>query len=219
VASIRLAAQLVSRTLRYLGLTVTAPRQTFGMLATDPRHLAVGVTAVLVLGTLYTITVAGLAVVGAQVVVEPWLRIPPDRYYYWQTLFTLPVFFCGIVLAAGLGHLFATAMGGRGTFEQTFALIAIAATLPWYVTWVVETVGVVLILSGAITHADWIDATSRSGFWQVFAVAYQAVPLAWYLFLAPLAVGIAHGLGAARTVLAGGIATLTLSIVLFVAIR
>ena len=43
----------------YLGGTIVRPRHTFGRLRDDPRGLVHGLGAILLIGLLYTLTVAG----------------------------------------------------------------------------------------------------------------------------------------------------------------
>jgi hypothetical protein len=68
-------------------------------------------------------------------------------------------------------------MGGRGTFEQTFAVLDIPSTVPWYLTWIVETIAAALMLSGAVSFSAPIDGVPQSGLLVAFVTAYQAAAL------------------------------------------
>ncbi|PKO24176.1 MAG: hypothetical protein CVU38_00025 [Chloroflexi bacterium HGW-Chloroflexi-1] len=56
-----------------------------------------------------------------------------------------------------------------------------------FVTWIPETIGTVLMLTGVMTQAEWLEIIARPGFWQLFTQVYQFVALAWFLLLFPLA--------------------------------
>jgi len=188
---------------RYLQGTVVRPHHTFGRLVADSRSLAHGFKAVLLIGTLYTLTVIGLAAVKAEIMAPAWIPISADEYYFWEIFFAMPVVFLGWIVAAGVAQLLSRPFGGSGTFEGTLAVLAFAVTVPTFVTWVPETAGTTLILAGAMTHGDWVEATSRPGFWQVFGLAYQLVAVAWYVFLFPIAVAQAQRLRWRQSVAVG----------------
>ena len=75
---------------------------------------------------------------GAQV--APFLRIAAERYYFWQCFFQIPLFLLTNVVFAGTARLLAAACGGRGSYEDIFALCCTAMTLPMFLTmWLPET--------------------------------------------------------------------------------
>lgn len=109
----------------YFGGTIVHPRSTFEQLINDPRHLALGLTAILVIGLLYTMTVAGLATVDAKISTPAWVAIPEERYYFLEIFFALPATALVWILAAGFAHLISKPFGGQGTFEQTLAVLGL----------------------------------------------------------------------------------------------
>jgi hypothetical protein len=188
---------------RYLWGTVVRPRHTFARLVADSASLAHGFKAVLLISALYTLTVIGLAIVKAEIMAPAWIPIPADEYYFWEIFFVMPVVLLGWILAAGVAHWLSSPFGGSGNFEGTLAVLAFAVAVPTFVTWVPETAGTILILAGAMTHGDWVEATSHPGFWQVFGLAYQLVAVAWYVFLFPIAIAQAQRLRWRQSVAVG----------------
>lgn len=174
--------------LRYLIGTAIQPGDTLNRLIADRHKVAYGLAACLLIGVLYTITVAGLAIVHARIMFPAWLPIPADQYYFWEMFFTVPVFIFGWILAAGIAYLSGRWLGGSGTFEDTLACLAFAMAVPTFVMWLVETTVTALTLNGTLTLQEWAEMTSRPGFWQAFIVAYQLVAFAWYAFLFPVAI-------------------------------
>jgi hypothetical protein len=57
------------------------------------------------------------------------LRIPADRYYFWEIFLVLPAGLGGAILAAGAVRLSALLFRGRGSFERLFALLAFGYVL------------------------------------------------------------------------------------------
>jgi len=178
----------------YLGGTIIKPRSTFNRLLADPEQLTHSIRAILLIGVLYTLTVIGLAIVGADISEPAWIAIPAEQYYFWQIFFQIPVFVLGWILAAGLAQLMSKAFKGSGTFEGTFAVLGFALTIPSFVAWIPETIVTTLFLSGTMSQQEWIAIISRPGFWQVFTMAYQVVALAWFLTLFPVAIAAAQKL-------------------------
>jgi hypothetical protein len=203
----------------YLGGTVVRPRKTFEQLLADPRRLTYGIGALLLIGVLYTLTVAGLALAGATIVVPAWIAIPADRYYYWEIFFGAPVYFAGWILAAGIVQLLSKPFGGRGSFEQSLAVLGFALTLPGFVTWIPETVETGFLLTGAMTQPEWLELIERPGPWKVIFQIYQVVALGWYLVLFPLAVRAVQRLRWLPSVLLGHVTVLVVGFVIFIFIR
>ena len=196
----------------YLGGVIVRPRSTFERLLADPRQLAHGTRAVLLVGALYTLTVAGLAIADAEIVTPAWVAVPEEDYYFWEIFFAAPVTLMGWLLAASLVQVLSQPFKGGGTFESGLAALGFALAIPMFVTWIPETIGTVLFLLGVMTQEEWWGVIARPGFWKVFAEVYQFVALAWYLALFTVAAKVVQQL---RWWQAGIIGTLTVAIVGF----
>ncbi|MEW6142527.1 MAG: hypothetical protein AB1597_05130 [Chloroflexota bacterium] len=105
------------------------PRATFARLLNDPCRLSHGLAALLLIGVLYTLTVAGLAIAGARPTFPPFITIPPPVYYFWETFFCIPVFLTGWLVASAIVYLTARALRASGGFNETAALLGFAALL------------------------------------------------------------------------------------------
>ena len=68
----------------YIGGAIVKPYHTFNRLLDDPMRLRFSFFAVLFIGILYTLTVIGLATVGADISAPAWIAIPADEYYFWE---------------------------------------------------------------------------------------------------------------------------------------
>jgi hypothetical protein len=76
--------------LRYAASIVVRPSKTASALVVDPDHFRVGLLGVLALGVLYSATAFLLYARGVSAA-APFLALPLESYYLYQTLFNLPV--------------------------------------------------------------------------------------------------------------------------------
>jgi hypothetical protein len=134
-------------------------------LVRDGRKVGYGLAIYVLLGLLYTVTVAVGYLNGFGAVTEPWLRITAEDYYVYQAFFQIPFFIVAAVVFAGLARLAAGALRGRGSFESLFAVCAVGMTLPMLVTlWIPETALLVFFpderltpLGGFAVIPVWLD--------------------------------------------------------------
>jgi hypothetical protein len=197
---------------RCLGGTIVSPGRTFQALQADPKKISKGFRAVLLIGVLYTGTVAMLAAGGALITAPAVIAISAQNYYFFEIFFALPVSLAGWILAAGFARLLGIWGRGGGSFEGTLAALGFAVTVPMLVTWIPETIFAVLLLLG-MTQEEFMELMARPGFLQIFGWAYQVVAVLWMAVLVVLAVGISQKLKPFRAVLIG-----FLTLVLFMAV-
>jgi len=203
---------------QYLGGTLFAPGRTFHALQTDPKKISKGFKAVLLIGILYTATVAMLAAGGALITAPAVLAISPQNYYFFEIFFALPVSLAGWILAAGFARLLGIWGGGGGSFEGTLAALGLAVTVPMFVAWIPEAFFAVLLLLG-MAQEEFMDLTAGSGFLQMIGWAYQIIAVLWMLVLVILAVGISQKLKPFRAVFIGSLTLILFMAVMLIFIR
>lgn len=178
----------MSKFSRYLAGTIIKPGRTFHRLLDEPDRLSLGVKAILLIGVLYTLTVMGLAAAEAQISACPWIAIPGDKYYFWEIFFAMPVTILDWILAAGTVQLLSKFFKGSGTFEDTLAVLGFAITIPFFVTWIPETLATFLMLTGTVTQQELFEITTQPGLWSIFSIGYQLAAAGWIFILVPVAV-------------------------------
>jgi hypothetical protein len=191
---------------RFFGGTVVRPARTFAALQADSRQVAMGVRAVLFIGVLYTITVAMLAAGGALITAPAFLVLPAENYYFYEIFFAAPVLFLDWIMAAGLARLLGRPRCGTGSFEGTLAALGFAVSVPFLITWVVETAFAVFLLLGGSQQA-FMELSAHPGVVQTFVIAYQLVAVVWLLVLTILAVRAGLKTGWVKAVLVGAVTT------------
>jgi hypothetical protein len=197
----------------YLFGTIAKPRATFIRLCDDPRAQGQAAKAILLIGALYTLTVIGFAIAEMPISMAPWLALPVEGYYFREIFYALPVMLLGWIFAAGVMQVFCRILGGSGSFEGTMATLGFALTLPTFVTWLPESVGAVLFLTGVTNPSGYLQLAARPGILQVFLNLYQIVAVAWMLALVVIAAAVSHSLRWWKAAIAG-----ILGIVIFMGI-
>jgi hypothetical protein len=174
------------------------PRRATRALLAGEAALRTGLTAFAGLAAAYTFTVAWGWWNGFGAVVEPWLPIPAEDYYLWETFFAAPAYLVILIAFAGTTQLVAGAAGGRGRFEHVVAVLGLAMVLPTVLLmWLPETVLMVAVpglraeeLGGFLGLPVWLDVARQ-----------LAVPV-WMLRSGSLTVAEVHGVSVPASLLA-----------------
>jgi hypothetical protein len=146
----------------YFAAFIRHPSRTCAQLLSDPARLRFGFFAVLTVGLGYTLTIAGIAWSGG-IASPPWLVIPQAEYFKWEVLFVAPVTVLCWVLAGGVMHLLSKPFGGRGTFEDTLALLGFAIAFATFISLIPDAIHALLTSLGVLSRAAWEQAISQPG--------------------------------------------------------
>lgn len=146
---------------RFFLLPVYQPIRAIYLLLENERRLRYAVLIFLFLGILYTISVQLAYMKGLGAHVEPFVKIPADKYYYWQRFYQIPLFFITSILFAGTARLVSIVFSGNGNYEDHFCIFNVAQTFPMFVTmWVSETVYFVFF-GKATVMPEWFDVSRQ----------------------------------------------------------
>lgn len=198
---------------------VTRPLSTLRSLSSHPRGVRWSAYAVAMLCLLYSLTVAGLHSIGVSATVQPWLRIPAEEYYFWEVYLIFPVYFGCWILAAGFVQLVSRSVGGQGSFEGNLATLGFVIVIPWLLTWLVETAGLIMISLNLFTLQQWQWVIGEHPLGKVFIIAYQLLAILWQVILVPLAVHASQGLSPLRSILLAVVTLAIVGVTAFVFIR
>ena len=102
--------------------TLVHPGATFEKLLSEPRRIAYGSAAIMFVGALYTIVSFVGYLNGFGPCVQPFLPIPVKEYYFYQTFFTILVFWLTTLIFAAVVQFFSSFFGGEGKFEDCVAV-------------------------------------------------------------------------------------------------
>ena len=148
---------------------------------------------------MYTVTVVIYTLIGRQPAFAPWIPIPPERYYLYQAVWTIPWGLATWILMAGICHLLAIA-GPRQHIGYQFEDALMVCGLAWIVPnlicmWMPET----LLVPLGVTWPGWLET-----------LRIMVIPPLWQTTLVALGLRITHDIGWLRAILIG-----LLSVVVF----
>ncbi len=195
----------MSPSFRYFFGTIFVPGRAFRRLMDDARPFGRGFRAVVLTGTLCSLTAAALAVAGAVPMAPIFLPLRTENYYFWQMLFTLPLLLTVWIATSMAVHILGGGRKRGRPLKKTLALFGFAQSAPILLVWIVQTVIAVFygLGMGQQEMVDILSAPSaaRTVFLAVFGVAFagsfllaclaaavsQKVKWAYALFLGVLA--------------------------------
>jgi Yip1 domain len=173
----------------YFAAFIRHPTRTCAQLLGDPARLRYGFLAVLTVGLGYAVTIAGISWSGGTPNPPPWVAIPPAEYFKWEALFVAPLTVLCWVLAGGVMHLLSKPFGGRGTYDDTLALLGFAVALATFIPLIPDAIRALLTSVGVVNRAAWEASVNQPGtadFW--FLWAYMIAYVLALLCLFPVSV-------------------------------
>lgn len=183
------------------------PRRSLERLVSNPEGLAMGAKALLLTAALYTLMYACLTLGGAAPSsFAPWLAIPKEVYYRYNTLLLAPSMFVCWLSAASIGHLLARAWGGQGNFEQTAAAIGVSISLASWTTLVHDLTGSILGALHMIDARAHEAAMNAPTIWRGLILTLFVLYAAAFLYTFATSIAVSQRLGRAKSLTLGTLA-------------
>mgnify|MGYP006293132795 CR=1 FL=1 len=171
----RATSDTIADALRTWLLTTVRPRKALRELASEPRKVSIALWINLLFALLYAMTALVYHAIGRLPAVEPWMPVPPERYYLYQVFWTIPWGLTTWIAFSGVAHLLA--LSGRpalssSSFEDALAVCGVAWVVPSTVLmWIPETLLVPFL--GAF-WPSWVETLRLMVLpvvWQIVLVA------------------------------------------------
>ena len=205
----------MKRFLYYLLLPLYQFNKKTDELYKDDKKIAVSLSILVFVGVLYTLTCLLLYLKGVVPILTPWLAIELEKYYLYLTFFTIPLFVLLAITFAGVFRVIAEILGGKGSFENTFALYGIVIVLPLILTmWIPETVVTIFIKDvgnktqeGNLIIPLWID------------IPRQVIGVIWPFILSIIGLKKSEKLSWLKTIISGSIAFIVYTVLVLIFIR
>ncbi|UCB45579.1 MAG: YIP1 family protein [Spirochaetota bacterium] len=160
----------------------------------------------------YSITVLVAYLQGHQPASNPLMIIPLEKWYLVQTFTTIPVSYAGFLAYAGLAYLVSKAMGGKGSFDATFASQSYTMYIPSLILhWVPETFYFPFLVANGVTSFPWPGWIEQT---RVFIV-----PFSWILVLSVIALTKVHKIHFLKSICVVVVASIPMSMVMAAFIR
>lgn len=187
-------------------LAFARPRRAFEKLLDGPRPLRMGALAVLLTASLYTLMYWFLSVGGAAPSsFDPWLAIPKEVYYRYNVFLLSPSMFACWLLAAAVAQLTARAWSGRGTFENTAAVMGLGVSVASWTTLLHDLVGSFLGAVHVIDARAHELAMNSPTFWRALILTLIGLYAAAFVALFAVGIATAHRLSALRSLSLGAL--------------
>lgn len=200
----------------YWGVLVR-PRATFDRLVRDDRKVRFGLYGVGITAVLYTAVYFFLANNGGRPTdLVPWLAIPAEQYYRWNLYLHAPSVLLAWIASAGVAHLVARALGGRGEYESVVGALGLAISVAMWSTGLHDVVTTCMGWLGVLDQRAYEDAMNDGSSGPGMLIrTLMLVYLAWFSVLFTKAVGAAHALSLPRASVVGVLAFVVFQAVFF----
>ena len=164
---------IIREQLRFIG----SPGRFAKQLRTDPRALLIGFRNVLAIAVLYEIAVLLWALGSDGVTLPPFLRITEERYYFFELIFLIPMFFVTWLLASGIAYVMSRAMKGTGPFDAILGGFGVSMAVSFYFSLVPDYIQGILWTTGWVPFHEYLEVTSKG----ILLITVWAYMLAWLL--------------------------------------
>lgn len=186
--------------------TARQPRATFDRLLLDPQRLRYGGFALLSNAAFYTVVYVFLVMGGGRpTVFAPWLAIEPEVYYRFDVVILAPSMAMSWLMAAAIVQIVGRALGGKGTFEDTLALLGFATAVASWWTLAHDLVTAGLGAFGVINQRAYEDAMSSATPFRTLLWLLMVGYLVTFVLLFGRVAASVHGLRGIRATLAGAL--------------
>ena len=204
----------------YLGLTLVAPRKSFAKLMQDSRRLRLGFEAVLFVALGYTVALILIASSPGRISkIAAWVTIPLEHYFFWEVFFIGAVTFGCWILASGVVYLLSRLVSGKGSYDDTLALLGFAVAVPTTFAFLHDSVTGFMTATGMMSAAAWERSITTPGVGLVLFWAYMVIYLLGLLVLFPLATAAAQKLRGWHTLWLGWVGVAVYQGIYFIFIR
>jgi len=150
------------------------------------------------------------AVNGIEPVVEPFLPISKESYYFWEIFFAPPVMIGAWYLFSYLNLRIGRALDGKGTFKAILISLGFAFCIPMLpIMWTTDLI--------CITFT--IDLRTLGTFGQVWNVFYQTFTILWMAAACVIATREAHRIPLGKAIAATIISAVPAVLIIAATIR
>lgn len=140
---------------------------------------------------------------GADTVTLPaFLKIPEDKYYFYELIFLIPVFIITWLVASSIAYLLVKSFGGKASFDFILAGFGISISVSMYPTLIPDYIQGVLWVSGVVPFEEYMRITSK-GIWPFIVWTYMLAYTFMHLFFYSMTIYHTQGISKIRSVVIG----------------
>jgi hypothetical protein len=151
--------------MNYFISTITKPAATIEKLIYDGKKISNGFRIMLLMVSLYTVAIYFLSLTKTPIEfdLKPFLRIPDEQYYKWETLMIALVILAAWILTSAIIYLACKGIGGKSSFDNTLVLIGYSIAIPSYLTLISDGITGALSAIGVLNQVEWNKAKITPG--------------------------------------------------------
>ncbi len=97
---------------------------------------------VLLYGLFYVFGSLWLYFNGYTLFIEPWIKIPEEKYYLVQSFYIIPLVFFSWIAATGIIHVLSRFFNDRRSFDVLLSMTGYSLWVPWYPLIIVDCIHV-----------------------------------------------------------------------------
>jgi hypothetical protein len=196
----------------YFSKFIVNPAKAAEEIADDNLGMRSGFWWVILFGFGYSVTVFFGYMLGHSPTSPTLLAIPTEKWYLVQTFTTIPIALAGALSYGGLAYILCKAIGGKGTFDATFASQSYTLHIPCVVfMWIPETLLLPIYWSLDIHSIPW------PGQIEIFRVFF--VPFSWIYFMSIVALSKIHKISWWKSLLVIPVSSIPTAMIMAVFIR
>jgi hypothetical protein len=176
---------MIKKIFSYALRFAVAPMKTASAISADRSGVWAALWWILIFLGAYTVTAFIYFLLGHLPVAKAFMTVSKEKWYLVQTFTTIPVGLAGFIAEAGLAYFICKAIGGKGSFEATFSIIAYAVIIPCVVFMLLlELLVAPFFMAFGYTTVPWPQ-------W-VETLRVFVLPFAWIFFIATISLSKIH---------------------------
>lgn len=151
---------------------IRSPQGFISKLSTDNRAAFVGLRNVLTIAIMYEIAILLWALGADGVTLPAFLRIPEERYYFYELIFLIPLFILTWLLASSIAYILSKVFGGSGSYDVLLGGFGLTMAVSAYFTLIPDYIQGILWTTGWIPFSEYQVLTGK-GILLVIVWAYM----------------------------------------------
>lgn len=185
--------------------TILAPAQTFEKMAIDENIFIHSIIYFFALGIIYLFVVLVFIKVGFSPWYPPLLKIPREKYYFYELFFQPPVTFFCFVMVTGVIRFISELFGINDavSFNTLFAIIIYALFIPILIWFVHDSFYAILFLFKLYKPEQFYKSFKAKGTVFIFNTLVIIITSVWHIVLLILVVYNVERLSLANSILTG----------------
>jgi len=156
---------------------VKSPSAFVKRLTADPRAMMIGFRNVVAIAILYEIAILLWALGSEGVTLPSFIKIPEEKYYFYELIFLIPMFIVTWLLSSGIAYVISKALKGNGSYDAILGGFGVSMAISFYFSLIPDYIQGILWTTGWVPFDEYLEITSKG---IPLAIVWTYL-LAWFL--------------------------------------